>query len=86
MHSGELALRDEANFLMAFIYPLNQRIKDIRCGTKSHLAHQLPAAYNELILLRWLWPHSDFDLIFRAGKLNLKFIEILIPYCACTYG
>ena len=29
---------------------------------------------------------GDFDLIFGAAKLNLKVVEIPVPYASRTYG
>lgn len=73
-------------FAMAFSWLLNQRIKDTLCGTKV----LSKANYERLIANRAYFgdfdPFGDFDLIFGAAKLNLKFVEIPIRYRARTYG
>lgn len=73
-------------FSIAFTWLLNQRIKDTLCGTKvlSRISYQ------RLIANRAYFgdfdPFGDFDLIFGAARLNLKFVEIPIRYRARTYG
>ena len=73
-------------FSIAFSWLLNQRIKDTLCGTKVLSRNN----YNRLIANRSYFgdfdPFGDFDLIFGAAKLNLKFAEIPIRYRARTYG
>lgn len=73
-------------FSIAFSWLLNQRIKDTLCGTKVLSRNN----YNRLIANRSYFgdfdPFGDFDLIFGAAKLNLKFVEIPIRYRARTYG
>ncbi|MCY7356052.1 MAG: bifunctional class I SAM-dependent methyltransferase/glycosyltransferase family 2 protein [Rudanella sp.] len=73
-------------FSIAFSWLLNQRIKDTLCGTKVLSRDN----YNRLIANRSYFgnfdPFGDFDLIFGASKLNLKFVEIPIRYRARTYG
>ncbi|GAB3542940.1 glycosyltransferase [Spirosoma fluminis] len=73
-------------FSIAFSWLLNQRIKDTLCGTKV----LSKANYQRLIANRAYFgdfdPFGDFDLIFGAAKLNLKFVEIPIRYRARTYG
>ena len=73
-------------FSIAFSWLLNQRIKDTLCGTKV----LTKANYERLIANRAYFgdfdPFGDFDLIFGAAKLNLKFVEIPIRYRARTYG
>lgn len=73
-------------FSVAFSWLLNQRIKDTLCGTKV-----LTKENYELISANRSYfgdfdPFGDFDLIFGAAKLNLKFVEIPIRYRARTYG
>lgn len=73
-------------FSIAFSWLLNQRIKDTLCGTKV----LTKVNYERLIANRAYFgdfdPFGDFDLIFGASKLNLKFVEIPIRYRARTYG
>ncbi len=73
-------------FSMAFSWLLSQRLKDTLCGTKVLTREN----YLKLAANRAYFgdfdPFGDFDLIFGAAKLNLKFIEIPIRYRARTYG
>ena len=73
-------------FSIMFTWILEQRIKDTLCGTKVISRKN----YNKLIANRSYFgdfdPFGDYDLIFGASKLNLKFIEIPIRYQAREYG
>ena len=73
-------------FSLMFTWILNQRIKDTLCGTKVISAKN----YDKLITAKKYFgdfdPFGDFDLIFGAAKLNLKFAEIPIRYKARVYG
>jgi SAM-dependent methyltransferase len=73
-------------FSVAFSWLLSQRLKDTLCGTKVLTREN----YQKLAANRAYFgdfdPFGDFDLIFGAAKLNLKFIEIPIRYRARTYG
>jgi len=73
-------------FSLMFTWLLEQRIKDTLCGTKVILKND----YEKLIGNRHYFgdfdPFGDFDLIFGAAKLNLKFIEVPIRYKARQYG
>ncbi len=73
-------------FSIAFSWLLNQRIKDTLCGTKVLTREN----YQQLSANRAYFgdfdPFGDFDLIFGAAKLNLKFVEVPIRYRARTYG
>jgi SAM-dependent methyltransferase len=73
-------------FSTMFTWILNQRIKDTLCGTKVISKDN----YEKLKLTRVFFgdfdPFGDFDLIFGAAKINLKFAEIPIRYQARTYG
>lgn len=73
-------------FSVAFSWLLSQRLKDTLCGTKVLTREN----YLKLAANRAYFgdfdPFGDFDLIFGAAKLNLKFIEIPIRYRARTYG
>jgi hypothetical protein len=73
-------------FAFAFSYLLNQRLTDTLCGTKVlHKRH-----YNQIAASRSYFgdfdPFGDFDLIFGAAKLNLKFVEVPVRYRARTFG
>ena len=73
-------------FSLMFTWILNQRIKDTLCGTKVISA----VNYEKLKIAKKYFgdfdPFGDFDLIFGAAKLNLKFAEIPIRYKARVYG
>lgn len=73
-------------FSIAFSWLLSQRLKDTLCGTKVMTRQN----YLKLAANRHYFgdfdPFGDFDLIFGAAKLNLKFVEIPIRYRARTYG
>ena len=73
-------------FSLAFSWLLGQNLKDTLCGTKVISREN----YLKLAVNRSYFgdfdPFGDFDLIFGAAKLNLKFVEIPIRYRARTYG
>jgi ubiquinone/menaquinone biosynthesis C-methylase UbiE len=73
-------------FSLIFTFLLEQLIKDTLCGTKVLTKKN----YERLIINRDYFgdfdPFGDFDLIFGAAKLNLKFIEIPIRYKSRQYG
>ncbi len=73
-------------FSLLFSWLLGQPIKDTLCGTKV----MLRTDYEQLAANRSYFgdfdPFGDFDLIFGANKLNLKFIDVPIRYAARTYG
>jgi len=75
-----------AFFAYAFSWLLNQRITDTLCGTKAITRTH----YKRIEAGRGYFgdfdPFGDFDLIFGASKLNLKFVEIPIRYTTRTYG
>jgi len=73
-------------FSYLFSWLLNQRCTDTLCGTKVLKR----ADYLRLKAGRGYFgdfdPFGDFDLIFGAAKLNLKFLEIPVRYVPRTYG
>lgn len=73
-------------FSWIFSWLLGQPIKDTLCGTKAiSRKNYLKLAKNRKYFGDFD-PFGDFDLIFGAAKLNLKFAEIPIRYQARTYG
>ncbi|GGN07216.1 glycosyl transferase [Dyadobacter beijingensis] len=73
-------------FSLAFSWLLGQNLKDTLCGTKViSRENYLKLAANRSYFGNFD-PFGDFDLIFGAARLNLKFIEIPIRYRARTYG
>ena len=73
-------------FSVMFSWLLDQRIKDTLCGTKVISKKN----YEQLVQNRTYFgnfdPFGDFDLIFGAAKMNLKFVEVPIRYRAREYG
>ena len=73
-------------FSKAFTYLLEQRIRDTLCGTKVLWKED----YEKIRAGRKYFgdfdPFGDFDLLFGASKLTLKFAEIPIRYRDRTYG
>jgi SAM-dependent methyltransferase len=73
-------------FAFAFSYLLNQRLTDTLCGTKVLQTRH----YSQIAAGRRYFgefdPFGDFDLIFGATKLSLKFVEVPIRYRARTFG
>ncbi len=73
-------------FSTLFSWILDQPLKDTLCGTKV-ISRQ---NWQRLIANRAYFgdfdPFGDFDLIFGAAKLDLKFVEIPIRYRARAYG
>ena len=73
-------------FSVAFSWILSQKIKDTLCGTKVlSKENYLKIAQNHTYFGDFD-PFGDYDLIFGAAKLNLKFVEIPIHYKAREYG
>ncbi len=73
-------------FSLMFTWILNQRIKDTLCGTKVISKRNYEKLKKTKKYLGDFDPFGDFDLIFGAAKLNLKFAEIPIRYKARVYG
>ena len=73
-------------FSLLFTWLLGQSIKDTLCGTKA----MLRGDYERLAANRGYFgdfdPFGDFDLLFGAGKLNLKIADVAIRYRERTYG
>jgi len=73
-------------FSLLFSWLLEQSIKDTLCGTKV----MLRTDYEKLAANRSYFgefdPFGDFDLIFGANKMNVKFADVPIRYAARTYG
>ncbi len=73
-------------FGLLLTWLLGQSVKDTLCGTKV-----LSRAHYEKIAAQRTYfgdfdPFGDFDLLFGAGKLNLKIADVPIRYCERTYG
>ena len=88
---GEEAMRflnlcANKGFSLLFTWLLGQSIKDTLCGTKALRRRD----YERLAANRDYFgdfdPFGDFDLLFGAGKLNLKIADVAIRYGGRTYG
>ena len=73
-------------FSRLFTYMLNQRYTDTLCGTKVLRREH----YEKIAANRDYFgdfdPFGDFDLIFGAGRLGLRTVEIPIRYRSRAYG
>ena len=73
-------------FGLMFSWLLGQPLKDTLCGTKV-LSR---ANYEKIAANRAYFgdfdPFGDFDLLFGAGRLNLKIADVPIRYRERTYG
>jgi Glycosyl transferase family 2 len=73
-------------FAWAFSLVLGQGLRDTLCGTKVFTRN----IYKRIDAHRDYFgdfdPYGDFDLIFGAARLNLKFVEVPVRYHARTYG
>lgn len=73
-------------FSLLFTWLLNQRFTDTLCGTKVlSRRHYRQIAANRAYFGDFD-PFGDFDLVFGAAKLNLKFAEVPIRYASRAYG
>lgn len=73
-------------FSLAFSWLLGQPIKDTLCGTKVLYKKDYESIANNRKYFGDFDPFGDFDLIFGASKLQLKFKEIPIRYRERVYG
>jgi SAM-dependent methyltransferase len=73
-------------FSILFTWLLSQRVTDTLCGTKVILRSDYLRLRAGRSYFGNFDPFGDFDLIFGASKLNLKFIEIPIRYARRSYG
>ncbi len=73
-------------FSLAFSWLLGQPIKDTLCGTKVLWKDDYESIAKNRSYFGEFDPFGDFDLLFGATKLNLKFVEIPIRYRTRFYG
>lgn len=73
-------------FSLAFSWLLGQPIKDTLCGTKVLWKHDYLKIMGNRSYFGDFDPFGDFDLLFGAFKLNLKYVEVPIRYRERTYG
>jgi glycosyltransferase involved in cell wall biosynthesis len=69
-------------FSLLFSWLLNQRFTDTLCGTKVLSRRHCERIVANRSYFGKFDPFGDFDLIFGAAKLNLKIVEIPVPYAA----
>ena len=73
-------------FSLVFSWLLNQRYTDTLCGTKVLRRDHYRRIKSEQAFFGNFDPFGDFQLIFGAAKLNLKTVEVPVPYAARVYG
>jgi SAM-dependent methyltransferase len=74
------------SFSIIFSWLLNQRFTDTLCGTKVLRRSDYERLKKGRSYFGNFDPFGDFDLIFGATKLNLRFVEVPIRYAVRTYG
>lgn len=73
-------------FSYAFTWLLEQRITDTLCGTKVLFKKDYKRIEANRDYFGDFDPFGDFDLLFGASRLGLKFVEMPVRYRARTYG
>jgi SAM-dependent methyltransferase len=73
-------------FSLLFSWLLSQRMTDTLCGTKVLRREDYLRLKRGRSYFGDFDPFGDFDLIFGASKLSLKFAEIPVRYASRTYG
>jgi len=73
-------------FSMAFSWLLGQPIRDTLCGTKVLWRKDYDRIAKNRSYFGDFDPFGDFDLLFGAARLNLRFMEVPIRYRARRYG
>lgn len=73
-------------FSLAFSWLLGQPIKDTLCGTKVLWRCDYEKIRANRAYFGDFDPFGDFDLLFGAAKLDLKYVEIPIRYGERLYG
>ncbi len=73
-------------FSLAFTWLLGQPVKDTLCGTKVLWRSDWERIVAGRAAFGDFDPFGDFDLLFGAARLGLKFAEIPVRYRERTYG
>ena len=73
-------------FAIAFSFVLGQTLRDTLCGTKVLSRKNYQVLANNRNFFGDFDPFGDFDLIFGASRMSLKFVEIPIRYKERLYG
>jgi SAM-dependent methyltransferase len=77
-----------ANYVFGKIlsWLLEYRLTDALCGTKAMWRDDYRAMKKNGLFSRRIDPFGDFELLFGAAELNLKYLEIPVRYRARVYG
>lgn len=73
-------------FSLAFSWLMGHPIKDTLCGTKVLWKSDYDRIAGNRSYFGEFDPFGDFDLLFGAAKLNLKYMEVPIRYRERIYG
>lgn len=73
-------------FSLAFSWLLDRPIKDTLCGTKVITKSNYKKLEKNRSYFGDFDPFGDFDMLFGAAKLNLKFVDLPVRYCERKYG
>lgn len=73
-------------FSILFTWLLGQPVRDTLCGTKVLFRRDYEKIAANRAYFGNFDPFGDFDLLFGAAKLNLRFADIPIRYRNRTYG
>ena len=73
-------------FAAIFSFLLDERFTDTLCGTKVLSRRNYRRIADNRAYFGELDPFGDFDLMFGAAKLGLKFVEIPVRYASREYG
>lgn len=73
-------------FAAIFSFLLDERFTDTLCGTKALSRRNYLRIADNRAYFGELDPFGDFDLMFGAAKLSLKFVEIPVRYASREYG
>lgn len=73
-------------FSLLFTWLLEQPVTDTLCGTKALRRSDYERLAANRTDFEEFDPFGDFDLLFGAGKLNLKISDVAVRYAERTYG
>jgi glycosyltransferase involved in cell wall biosynthesis len=73
-------------FSWLFAAILRQRVKDTLCGTKALTRLNYERIASARDYFGDFDPFGDFDLLFGAGRLGLKIVDLPVRYHARRYG
>jgi hypothetical protein len=73
-------------FALAFSFLVGQPVKDTLCGTKVIDRTSYEQLHRDRAYFGDFDPFGDFDLLFGAQRLGLKYVELPIRYQSRSYG